>query len=379
VRFGLAKLAAKPVSGGAGNFYSVDFLRGLAALAILIFHLKNFVAGGGDLSRDIRLLDRVPVITALQVIRENGPLAVMLFWTISGFVFMNVYADTRPTARQFWVKRLARLYPLHLLTLLLIAVIQFVALRCLGHWLIYPENDVAHFVSHLFFASAWLPGAPHSFNGPVWSVSVEVLIYGAFFLFARLAKPNLISVLAGMLIFMILMELLPSSQIPVCGTYFFGGMTAYVIFRLWPPNMRVALIALGLLGLAACWITSLVLGGHIPLTLRLMPASACLLLIAASSEATVLGVAYRRVRFIGDITYSTYMWHAPIQMLFLLGAGLQLWSVDVAFSDTFVIAYLALVCSFAWLSFRFIERPAQRWVRGWAGENSRDKPLISAP
>ena len=379
MRLGLAELALEPVRAAKDTFYSVDFLRGLAALAILVFHFKNFAMGGGDLSRDIHLFDRLSILNALHVIRENGPLAVMLFWAISGFVFMNVYADTRPGAQQFWVNRLARLYPLHLLTLLIIAAIQFAALRQFGHWLIFPANDFAHFVPHLFFASAWLSSAPHSFNGPVWSVSVEVLVYGAFFLFARLVRPNLVSVLAGMLLFMVLMRLLPSSQIPVCGTYFFGGMTAYVVFRLWPSDARGMLIVVALFGLALCWFASLALARHIPLTFRLMPAAACLLLIAATSENMGLGAAYRRVHFIGDITYSTYMWHSPIQMLFLLGAGLQLWRVDIAFSNAFLVAYLALVCGFAWLSFRFIERPAQAWVRRWAGEKSRDKPLISAP
>ena len=36
--------------GGRSEFHSIDLLRGLAALAVLVFHYKNFAGAAGDLS-----------------------------------------------------------------------------------------------------------------------------------------------------------------------------------------------------------------------------------------------------------------------------------------------------------------------------------------
>lgn len=371
--------ATAAVVGSKDVFHSIDLLRGLAALAVLIFHFKNFAGGGGDLSRKPEVFDRIQLLHWLHPIKENGALAVMLFWAISGFVFMNVYAGTRPGARHFWVNRIARLYPLHLLTLLVIAAIQFAAMRRLGHWFIFPANDLIHFIPHLFFASAWDPSSPHSFNGPVWSVSVEVLIYAAFYLYARTVRSSVASVVAGLVIFAVLMKLLPSWQAPLCGCFFFGGMLSYAVFRLWPEDRRLLLLGLALAALILLGALSVLAGARIPLTFRLLPVAMCLLVVAATSEVVAMRPMYRRTEFVGDITYSTYMWHSPIQMLFLFGAGLGFWRVDAAFTDGFFVAYLALVCVLAWLSFRFIERPAQRWVRARGLGRKQDKPLIGAP
>ena len=44
--------------------------------------------------------------------------------------------------------------------------------------------------SQLFLASNWLPSSGFSFNFPVWSVSIEVLLYGVFFVYCRFQKPR---------------------------------------------------------------------------------------------------------------------------------------------------------------------------------------------
>lgn len=377
---GILQILTKPIVGAKDSFYSIDLLRGLAAISILIFHFKNFGGGGGILSRGPEKLDRIAALHPLHLIRESGSLAVMLFWVISGFVFMNVYGGRKPAPRPFWVNRMARLYPLHLLTLVIIAIIQTASLSLLGHWLIYPLNDVKHFLLQLIFASAWVSSESLSFNGPVWSVSVEVLIYALFYLYVRFARVNVVSAGAGLLFFLVVMKLVPGWQVPVCGAFFFGGMLAYAGFRLWPEKKRVQLLACAVASFAFFAVFGSVVGGRLPLTLLLLPIFCSLLVAIAASEQLGLAKAYSRLHVIGDITYSTYMWHVPLQLLFLFGAGLGWWSVDNAFTNTFFVSYLVVVCSVAWLSFHFIERPTQRWVRAFAeGSKTRDTVLIAAP
>jgi len=373
-------VTARPAHADKTNFFSIDILRGLAAISILVYHFRNLASAGGDLSRPPEVLNQISLLNFLWPIRENGSLAVMLFWTISGFVFMNVYAGTRPAAWTFWVNRFARLYPLHLITLIVIAILQIWALHLLGYWLIYRDNDLQHFIPQLFFASAWLSSEVRSFNGPIWSVSVEVLVYAIFYLFVRYAPVNMRTTVAGLMV-AVLAATAHKAQVLVCATFFFGGMTAYLVFQLWPQAHRIALLILCAGLFLALSLFGLKFGAHVhlPTTLWLLPIFCAAILVAATSEVMFLATFYKKLHVVGDITYSTYLWHRPLQMAFLLGAGLGWWNIEIAFNNVFFVSYLLFVCAFAYLSFRWIERPAQRWIRARAAGKTRDVPLIAAP
>lgn len=368
-----------PVHGAKIRFHSIDLIRGLAAASILVFHFKNFAAGGGSLSRLPQALDGVSLLQGMSAIRNYGSWAVMLFWMLSGFVFMNVYGSRRPGWWQFWVNRIARLYPLHLLTLLVILALQVLAIRQFGHWLIFPADSALEFAKQLFFASAWLGDQHHSFNGPIWSVSVEVLIYLCFYFYAQRAPNNLATCLLAMVGFAALVPVTHGSNLAVCGLFFFGGASGYALFTLCPPEKRRHLAAASAALFVAFTIAGLRFGTHGPLSLWLLPIFGTLVLTLACAEEAGLRRVFQHTGFVGDMSYSTYLWHSPLQMLFLLGAGFGLWSVDAAFSNAFFVAYLITVCGVAWLSFRFIEQPAQAWVRETFLHSRRDVSLITAP
>lgn len=74
---------------------------------------------------------------------------------------------------------------MHFLTLVIVAVLQAVSVARFGASQIYDNNNVYHFVLQLFFASEWGLQAGHSFNAPIWSVSVEILVYAGFWLVHR--------------------------------------------------------------------------------------------------------------------------------------------------------------------------------------------------
>ena len=369
----------RPAVGVRETFHSIDVLRGLAAISILVFHYFHFTMGHGAVALPAERLDEVPLLRGLRWIRDHGSLAVQLFWVISGFVFMNVYAGHEPTARTFFVNRLARLYPLHLLTLLLVAAIQAASLGMSGHFLIYEANSVGNFILNLFFASAWLDAGHLSFNGPVWSISVEVLVYFLFWAYVRLCRPSLFSAGAAFLIFFAL-SAVTHNMVMLCGAFFFAGSSAYALFMLVPAEARgKALLAAAAFFLP--WSVAL-LSGHVdrlPLTIRLLGLFVPALLVLALSEVMGLRSLYRRFRVVGDVTYSTYMWHTPLQMIFLLGAGLGLYPIAVVLSNGFFLAYLLFVILFAYASYRLIERPAQAWVRGRLLRTRRPLRAIAAP
>ena len=81
--------------------------------------------------------------------------------------------------------RFSRLNPLHIVTLAAVALLQYCYFDRYGAYFVYHINDLQHFMLHLFFASNWQPDDPLTFNGPVWSVSIEILLYAAFYLVCR--------------------------------------------------------------------------------------------------------------------------------------------------------------------------------------------------
>jgi peptidoglycan/LPS O-acetylase OafA/YrhL len=103
---------------------------------------------------------------------------VDLFFVLSGFVFAQAYLARGGLAggrgwSAFWVARVARLWPLHLLMLGATALL-----------LPRPENTAAAFAAHLVMAQAFVGPVAASFDGPSWSLSVEAVCYLAFSLAA---------------------------------------------------------------------------------------------------------------------------------------------------------------------------------------------------
>ena len=153
-------------SGNAGRLTGLDGLRGIAACIVAFgFHAQILFP------RD-SLIGTGPISDWLLV---NGWTAVDLFFVLSGFVFAHVYLSKELLAgpgalKDFAIARLARLYPLHIVTLCL-ALAMFPAAQ---------DNTGSAFLFHVLMLQALAEPVRHTFNGPAWSVSVEMFCYAAF-------------------------------------------------------------------------------------------------------------------------------------------------------------------------------------------------------
>ncbi len=131
----------------------------------------------------------------------QGFLAVDLFFVLSGFVISLAHADEfapsaaprAPLARRFLVLRLARIYPLHAVMLVLfllnpLALSLFSAQGDPG-----PRYAPAYFVESLLLVQNWGFAPELAWNVPAWSISTEWFAYLLFPLLAgallRLARP----------------------------------------------------------------------------------------------------------------------------------------------------------------------------------------------
>src|SRR5579862_422893 len=134
-----------------GRSHTLDALRGLAALAVVMWHWRHFgydgtVAGHIDVAQ-------FPASHALRFFYEQGGKAVSLFFVISGFVFYWLYARRVASAgigpQEFALLRFSRLYPLHLATLLFVAALQPPYLSVTRSSLIYAYHHSTHFLVNL--------------------------------------------------------------------------------------------------------------------------------------------------------------------------------------------------------------------------------------
>lgn len=120
---------------------------------------------------------------------EEGYIGVGFFFILSGFIiaYSNYHKleSGKISKREFWVGRIARIYPLHILTLfiMVLAGASFASMELID-W-------IKHFFANLFLLQAFIPYHDYyfSFNGPSWSLSCEQLFYFVFpFLSAILLK-----------------------------------------------------------------------------------------------------------------------------------------------------------------------------------------------
>ena len=166
------------------RLYALDVSRGLASIAVVLWHWEHFsYSGDQEFTREY-----LPLYGILRLFYENGDKGVQYFFILSGFIFYWLYRspikDRKTSAWEFGIQRFSRLYPLHFATLIAVAILQFTYISREGVSFVYSFNDTFHFFLNLGFASSWGFETGPSFNAPIWSVSIEVLLYFFFFLTA---------------------------------------------------------------------------------------------------------------------------------------------------------------------------------------------------
>jgi peptidoglycan/LPS O-acetylase OafA/YrhL len=173
----------------------IEVLRFFCAFGVLIWHYQHFFfVGEWDAAEAQIIRPAFPLYHLFSVFYDNGSLAVPFFWVISGFIFYWHYSekirDQSVLFPEFLVRRISRLYPLHFVTLILVAVGQHIYYLAHKTDFIYIWTKPIWFAFQLLFASNWFERQPQTFNGPIWSVSTEILIYLCFFFIARVLRPS---------------------------------------------------------------------------------------------------------------------------------------------------------------------------------------------
>lgn len=340
----------------------LDGLRGIAACVVAfayhprsLFAPELFTANG-------------PVLAWLS---HWGWAFVDLFFLLSGYIFAHVYLAGEKLARpgaleQFAVARIARLYPLHLLTLLVVAAFAWGA----------DGNTPGAFAMHLIMAQNFVRPVPDTFNGPAWSLSVEVCCYLLFAFAAMRANGRRLWLVTGAAIALglghLLLNGLPegpwvADNLPRGLLGFFLGVVLWqgrsALARVpWP--VLAALLATGLT------VPTGAFSSLLPLVLLAFPAALLLALRQPWLDWPVM-------QWLGDRSYAIYLIHLPVIALVkrqtgpVPGEGAMVWA--------FYAGIVAAVLVLSDLVYRRFEMPLRRAIRqAWACRRAAKMAVLPA-
>jgi peptidoglycan/LPS O-acetylase OafA/YrhL len=332
-------------------------VRGIAAWFVVFFHIRRSIAGLPD--------------WALAVLGK-GYLAVDFFFLLSGFVIWMTYAERLRVgglgaAPDFLKRRVARVWPLHLL-MLGVAVTLACALHATGR----PAEHFpfAELPFHLLLIQNWGLTPTLSWNDPAWSISCELAAYLLFPLLAlsidwrRVPTRAVVAAIAVLLLLLhgvfvadgatSLGQDIPRLGVIRCLLEFACGTAVGALWLRWRARpLRPALLFAGLgLALLASWI-----GGLAPETLAVPAGFAALLLaLALAGDRTPLAAA--PLHWLGEVSYATYLGHYLLWFAFKLALVRDAHAVGWPL----IALFLALVLASSAALYAWVERPAQRWI-----------------
>lgn len=299
-----------------------------------------------------------------------GFLGVDVFFVLSGYILSYVYFDRFNSSidiseyLKFVKKRVARIYPMHLITMLG-ALALFVVIN-------YFVNPTPLYLNHIPFqvtmTHSWGFLDSSRLNYPSWSISAEwfayLFILPLFFFLIRKSKGTLyVIILFSFLFFQWFVSRYAENS--------FGQTLGIGIIRIFPEfligclachlnkqankeyqiALLIALLLLGgLFGLFAYNKVEYIFIAIIPLTIILLHKGSYLLDIFFGTRIPV---------FLGEISYSIYMTH-------YFG-----WKISGIVQDNFFeedqkllhfCLYILLTLLFSIIGYYSIEMPARKWI-----------------
>ena len=332
---------------------SLTGVRGIAACGVMLMHFREITP------------TRVWHFPVFDKLIANGAYGVDMFFVLSGFILYHVYMDafcnglSADKVRQFLIYRLARIYPVHLVTFAVMLALLAAKLMISGSGDLPERYDAVTITSTLALLHAWIPGVQTP-NMPAWSISAEwfayilfpalcfFLSYGkwtpAFYaaiglslaVFEPFGHYPLSHVMSGFLVGMAACRIMPAARQIKIGRFAGLGVAAAVLYWAQAPTPRVEI------GLVLFALLILTLADARDLLSRLLSLSA--------------------VVYLGEISYSIYMVHWPVRVI-VRNAFQMLGLLDTLPPALIVCAFVSVTLVGAVVSYHFVELPGRAFLR----------------
>jgi peptidoglycan/LPS O-acetylase OafA/YrhL len=300
---------------------ALDDLRGVATLMVLLAHLTHNLTRGIDPSIGPWLRPDNPIFAVLA----EGHAGVSLFMVLSGFLFAFGADGQRVDYGSFIRNRFLRIYPMYVLMLVL------------GSYANPADFSFQALLASLFlFSNTGSALSGGEFTALLWTISVEFVFYLIFPFLHRFRIAYGISYLVHLLILMVVLRFLciglganarDISYFTIVGRIdqFIIGMIAAYLFKsggLRFKMPRLALIAYVAVTIASLFALNRVGGWETAAKWKGLWHTyegllfAGLIVSYIPCHAAMNGAYKRAVSHMGLISFSLYLIHMPILMLF---------------------------------------------------------------
>ena len=304
----------------------------------------------------------------------EGYIGVSFFFILSGFVLSLSYKGklhSQITLGKYMLARVARIYPLHVLTLIIATPLMMYDLAQSAT--VFFEK----FATNLLLLHSWIPDKAFyfSFNAPSWSISDELFFYLMFpFLLLLFRFKNVTYLFFLMLLIPILIYLAPEAIEhkvfyinPLLRIFdFILGMLLYQLYEkgvLKPRTAKTAtlreFLAIGL------FLLFFSLHAYIPQGYRYscyywIPMALAILMFSYSSGYISIILSKGWLVKAGEISFAFYMLHQlVIRYISIIEGKLHL--INNYYLLILIMFIISIVASY--LSYVFFEMPINRYVK----------------
>jgi peptidoglycan/LPS O-acetylase OafA/YrhL len=324
---------------------------------------------------------------------SKGYLGVELFFILSGFILCHVYRTSVEDGRfrygGFLWARLARVYPLHLATLVGMGLLAVGA--GLAGFAVDPNiASLEALPANLLMVHAWGFAPVAGWNHPSWSISAEWFAYLSFPLFAWAAlklqhRPitalvGAIALLTALYVGFQAMAGFPLTQATInwgalrIVPCFAFGCALHLFWRERPAQNRTAAVA----GAALSTVfVALAASFEAPDALIVTGLGFVILFLARCAQAGSNLMGSAPLVYLGEISYSVYMVCVPWKIVFVNLAAKVLQTPDEHLPLWVWLVFLGGVVPLAAVSYHLIEKPARRWMKLLAEARGAQRPTVA--
>lgn len=374
--------------------YNLTSLRGIAAILVTTLHFHFFLG-------PVLPYDNSAGIDKLY-------LMVDLFFILSGFIMCYVYEDNfkisinKKKYKNFMVARLARIYPLHIFTLLAeVSIFLFLILVSRLEFLPLPSQNrynLDAIPTNLVFMHTMGFHDFVSWNSPSWSLGAEWWAYLLFpFLFVafkRLKYKNwfvgfAFAIVGWICIEFVLAGMEPFMHFPADSNkksldviWHFGtirGIIGFIagmaIWQMYTSSKFMSFFGNGWVLIVIVILAGLSMQMKWYDTVTVILFSMVILSSAYGSKNINKFYAVKILRNLGDWSFSIYLWHMVLINLILVYFVMQKETPVKTFLlrpfkeekpmviILVLLAFLIVTSIVGWLSFKFIETPSRKWIK----------------
>jgi hypothetical protein len=367
------------------RFRALDGWRGVCALLVAAHHIE---AHG--------FLYWQPLI-------RNAWLFVDFFFVLSGFVIAHAYGEalaTAPQVRTFALRRLGRLWPLHVAVLAALVGLEFSHLA-LAHWHLVAGERAAFtadrspttILTNLFLVQSLGLHPTETWNGPAWSISTEFYTYLVFAAVCLAAHGRALRTALSLLLALggvvVLARFSRYGMRETFGWGFFrclyGFFSGVLIYEIWRRGFAKPLAGSFAEAVALAAVVAFITWApddHAAEYLATPLFALAVLVFAAERGILSRALTTRPASAIGRWSYSIYMVHTLVIALAFNATHVaelafhRAWLIHLpdgnaifelgAWNNLAILAILAAVVALSALTWRVIERPGQRLFNRFA-------------